>query len=393
MTALRVVIVARQFWPQICEQDGGLAELAAGLVADGTSVTVLTPRWQPESPYETLHRGVRILRLPPPSTPGWVRDPFLRESSEWLKQSAGAFDLAYVSGLRRDAETDLHASAGGRLFPVILRPSAAGLQGDVYWQLDAPGGRRLKAHCQRADGFVASNRGIERELIAAGFPRARIHLIADGVAATAERTAQAQKDARLALAAAQPALGHSGLVAMYVGGLADEGVKELSAGWAQIVLRWPDARLWLVGNASGRIELAHLIDELGLGRHVLFAGAFDTLDEVFTAADLLVLPPAATYSTYAALQAMAAGLPIVAPANPIMESILVHDQHGLLVPPDQPGALVAAIARLFDRPELARQLGSSARLHAAQEFALAETVRRHQFLFGQVLTHGTMIAK
>jgi glycosyltransferase involved in cell wall biosynthesis len=383
--ALRVVIIARQFWPQTCEQDAGLAELAAGLVAAGSLVTVLTPRWQPESPPETVHRGVRIVRLAPPSTRRWGRDPFLRGTADWLKQSAGGFDLVYVSGLKFDAQTALAASADGQLFPVILRPAAAGLKGDVYWQLEAPAGRRIKSRCVRAAGFVASNRAIERELIAAGFPRGKIHYIADGVVATAERTATAKDEARQALAAAQPALGRAGPVAVYVGGLADEGLADLVGKWSEIVLRFLDARLWLVGDRRGRVELANLIDDLGLGRHVILAGTFDSLDEVFTAADLFVLPLVATHSTYSALQAMAAGLPVVALQNPVTQSIVTHDQHGVLVPPEQPGELVTVIAKLFDQPELAQRLGNSAHIHAAEEFALAETVRRHQLLFSQTI--------
>ncbi|MBI3467243.1 MAG: glycosyltransferase family 4 protein [Planctomycetes bacterium] len=382
--APRVLIIARQFWPGFCEHDSGLVEIAAGLAEAGSPTTVLTPRWFPELPAETNHRGLRILRLPPPSGRGWGRDPFVRATAGWLKTSAGELDLAYVSGLRYDAEAALIASSDGRLFPVLLRPAATGLKGDVYWQLEASGGRRVKARCQRAAGFVASNRAIEREVIAAGFPRGRIHYIADGVANMPERNARTQADARQALAAAQPSLGHSGPVAVYVGGLAEEGPSQLAAGWAEIVLRWPDARLWLVGSGPGRIELLRMIDELGLTRHVVLSGTFDTLDEVLTAADVFV-SPVATSSAYAVLQAMAAGVPVVAPKSSVMESIITDCQHGLLVPPEEPRALIAAIATLFGQPELAGRLAAAARERAAQQFSLAETVRRHQALFGRVL--------
>jgi glycosyltransferase involved in cell wall biosynthesis len=132
------------------------------------------------------------------------------------------------------------------------------------------------------------------------------------------------------------------------------------------------------------MELTRSIDDLGLTRHVVFAGTFDTLDEVLTAADVFVSPVAAS-SAYPALQAMAAGVPVVAVRSGASESIITHDEHGLLMPRDHNSALVAAIAAVFSQPELARRLATAGRERATREFPLAETVRRHQALFDQLL--------
>lgn len=82
------------------------------------------------------------------------------------------------------------------------------------------------------------------------------------------------------------------------------------------------------------------------------------------------------------LEAMAAGVPVVATAvSGIPEA--VHDgTTGLLVAPDDPVALAEALQRILHDPALARRLGSAARARIAEEFTLDVSSRRLAAVFG-----------
>jgi glycosyltransferase involved in cell wall biosynthesis len=93
------------------------------------------------------------------------------------------------------------------------------------------------------------------------------------------------------------------------------------------------------------------------------------LDRTFEEADLFVLPyseaPGAS-SSAALFRAAGAGLPVVATKTGTFAEHVVDGKTGLLVPPDDPPALAAAIGRLLREPQLARRLGEAAREHVRQ---------------------------
>jgi glycosyltransferase involved in cell wall biosynthesis len=94
-------------------------------------------------------------------------------------------------------------------------------------------------------------------------------------------------------------------------------------------------------------------------------------DAWLAAADLLVLPSRVLpdgrgdSAPVVLLEALAAGLPLVATRVGGNAELLEHGQTGLLVPPDQPGALRRAITRLRDDPDLRHRLGQAGRRLAA----------------------------
>jgi glycosyltransferase involved in cell wall biosynthesis len=85
-----------------------------------------------------------------------------------------------------------------------------------------------------------------------------------------------------------------------------------------------------------------------------------------------------------ALEAMASGRPLVATDIPGCREAVVHGETGFLVPPRDPAALAAAIARLIGDPALRAAFGKAARRRAEQEFAepiiCAQTLRVYDAL-------------
>jgi L-malate glycosyltransferase len=77
------------------------------------------------------------------------------------------------------------------------------------------------------------------------------------------------------------------------------------------------------------------------------------------------------------LEAMAAGLPIVASDVPGVSNLIRHEEDGLIVPPGNPAALATAIRRLLDSPMLRQELGRRARERVEVEFSRRVMVERY----------------
>ena len=87
------------------------------------------------------------------------------------------------------------------------------------------------------------------------------------------------------------------------------------------------------------------------------------------------------------VEAMLAGLPIVACDVGSVAEAIRDGETGLLVPPDDEVALAAALRRLLDDRELATRLGERARAVAAQRFTAEQMARAFEELYDEILDH------
>jgi glycosyltransferase involved in cell wall biosynthesis len=388
---LRLLVVTPRFWPLVAGPHRGLERLAAELRRAGHQVTVLTLRWQPEWPADVQHEGVRIVRLPLPTRGAWGTWRHMRRLARWALRHRGRFDLAYVCRLRHEAYAMLRVAQRAGL-AVVLRAERAGPEGDCFWQLDARCGRRIKRACFQADAFVAPARGIERELIAAGYARDRIHYLPSGAPLPEGRSPLRGAAARAGLARAQPALAvaEGTPLAVWTGRMErSAGLAHLVRSWAAVVRERPGAKLWLVGDGPVSAELAEQIHRERLAGSVSLAGAFDSVDDVLQAADVYVCPTTDEGPCLGLLEALAAGLPVVASDIPGHAGFAEHEQHALLVPDGDPPALAAAVLRVMNNPALARRLGEAARTRVGREFTVEQMVEGHLAVFEAALArHG-----
>ncbi len=133
-------------------------------------------------------------------------------------------------------------------------------------------------------------------------------------------------------------------------------------------------RLVVVGHGPERPRL----EQLATGRqvHVTFAGHVDDPGQYYADAEVFVLPSRSEGSPNVLLEAMAAGVPVVATAVGGIPEMATDGQHALLVPPAQPARLADAIARLIRDPGLARELAASAAQRIRLDFTPEARTRR-----------------
>lgn len=144
--------------------------------------------------------------------------------------------------------------------------------------------------------------------------------------------------------------------------------------------RDPRARLLFAGEGSLREAAAAEAAALGLAARVHFLGVQAGVPELLSAADIFAL-----FSTYegnpmAVMEAMAAGLPVVATSVGGVPELVVDGETGLLVPAGDRDAFAASLAALASDPARRRALAESAR-NRAQDFHADRMVASYAALF------------
>ncbi len=145
-----------------------------------------------------------------------------------------------------------------------------------------------------------------------------------------------------------------------------------------------DWRLELVGDGPERQPLEALAVELGCSDRVAFPGALanDRVRARMADADLFVLPCRTNRLgdqdgiPVVLMEAMACGLPVVTGDLPSIRELVVPDETGVAVAPDDPDALAERIVGLAQNPDARRRFAIAGRKRVEEEFSLATNLDR-----------------
>jgi glycosyltransferase involved in cell wall biosynthesis len=145
-----------------------------------------------------------------------------------------------------------------------------------------------------------------------------------------------------------------------------------------------DVRLCIVGDGPRRADLQLLAGKLGIASRVSWAGERRDAATLASAFDVAVVCSHWEGLPLAALEAMAAGVPLVATAVGGLPDLL-RDDAGTLVKPADPSALSDAIRRLLDDPSARDRIASAGRERVAELYGFDGMVRRIQDTYVAVL--------
>lgn len=211
----------------------------------------------------------------------------------------------------------------------------------------------------------------------------RLQTIANGIP---DRPAPASRqDLRAELAAAL-GLPADALWLATLGRLAEQkayGV--LLEALARLPAATPDWRLVLLGDGPLRGELEARAGALGLAERVVFAGFRDDAAALLPAFDGVVFSSHFEGLPIALLEAMAAGKPVVSTAVGGIPAALEDEREALLVPPRDPAALAAGLARLLADGGLRERLGAAARRRYQREFHADAMARSYEEVYRRAL--------
>jgi glycosyltransferase involved in cell wall biosynthesis len=153
---------------------------------------------------------------------------------------------------------------------------------------------------------------------------------------------------------------------------------------ARINRQMPDIEFLLAGDGPLRKELEKQAQDLGLGNRVIFLGDRRDVPSVLASMDVAVLTSDSESLSNVILEAMAAGLPVVA-YGVGGNAELVNQERGVLLPAGDEEGFAAAVGRLLASPSIRVQLGRNSRKFAQENFSLARILERYEGCYQTVL--------
>ena len=208
-----------------------------------------------------------------------------------------------------------------------------------------------------------------------GVPASRLLLLPYGIRLAEPDPAWSRPEARQALQV-------SGFVLGAVGRLEEQkGQVYLLEALAQVQSEIPEATLLLVGDGRLRPDLERRARELGLSARVRFLGTRRDLPLIYRALDLFVQPSLWEGLPLALLQAMGAGLPVLATRVSGVREVINDDVNGRLVEPGDPQALARVLLELYRQPELRARLAAKAPDTIRENYSLEAMLARLEELY------------
>jgi glycosyltransferase involved in cell wall biosynthesis len=240
-------------------------------------------------------------------------------------------------------------------------------------ELATPDKSRGQLACQRvayatAHVVVANSTAAAAQLRREGVPAGKIRTIANGVdCATFAPARMPGRPIRRVVTVAnlRPEKGHDTLISAA----------------ALVIGQRPDTEFLVVGGGPLDASLRREVERRGLGSRVQFLGERSDVPALLASSDLFVLPSRSEASPNGVLEAMAAGLPVVASRVGGVPELIESGVNGLLVAPDRPAELAAAVLDLIARPQVAGALGVAAREKAERQFSFDRMVSGFEHLY------------
>lgn len=165
---------------------------------------------------------------------------------------------------------------------------------------------------------------------------------------------------------------------------AQKGYATLVAAATDVLARYPDTVFVVLGDGELRLELEAQCRGLRVETAFRFAGEVEDPWPAYAAFDVLALPSRWEALPYALLDAMSAGVPVVASAVGGVPGALEQGHAGRLVAPGDPVALAAALKELLAAPDTARALGRRAQAVANERYRLDRMIQQTEKLYAEL---------
>ena len=362
---MRIGLFTNNYRPLINGLATSVETFARAFRGAGHEVTVVAPRYSGGHPDEPGVLRVRGLRAP-------THHAYVLPLACW----PGVANA--VAALRLDVFHAQHPSLLGSAAARWARRADRPLVFTHHTHYDryahyVPGPTRLVARlavrqamafANRADLVIAPAPAVARALRSRGL-RTPVAIVPTGVAVPS-----GTRDIRRRACRQAQGLAEGTPVFLSVGRLAREkNLAFLLAAFARALPRLPAARLILVGDGDDRPRLEWLVGDLGISGCVRFVGAVphEAVGDYTLAADLFLFPSTSETQGLAALEALAAGLPVVAVASDAASDLLGDGEGGLMTPED-PASFAGSVVELWEHPARMRAMGESGR-HIAARYA------------------------
>jgi glycosyltransferase involved in cell wall biosynthesis len=362
-TPLRIAMVVRLYSPWIGGTERQAAKLSAAFAAAGHEPTVITGRWFRNTPALESEYGFTVARLPTLYEFFGIRG--LRKLGGYLFivtlfmhliRHRRDYDVVHVHGLNYHTYASVKACRISRT-PILVKLANSGKNSDIKKMEEdrqLKFASRLLSTALGCDRFVALNSLVVDELVEAGVDESRIVRSSNGVDVV-ERLQEAEGPIRV----------------IYVGRLhPQKSLPDLVHAVAEVAKTHHTIDCRFVGEGPEQNGLESLAVSLGLGDRLTLHGRSDDVANELRQAHIFVLPSAVEGMSNALLEAMSAGLAVIASDIPGNRDVVTHDHDGLLFPHGDIAALSAAIDSLVMDASYRQRLGAAAHQTVMERYAM-----------------------
>lgn len=207
------------------------------------------------------------------------------------------------------------------------------------------------------DAIIAISDGVRDALIGSGVPPGRIRVVTSGIDLAPFEFPFEREVVRRRLG-----LADGEILVLQTAALAPHKSQiDLLRAAAAAKQRNPKIRVWIAGEGPLRAMLEMEQIALGLGDAVRFLGFIEDVSDLLRAADLFCLSSVSEGLGTSILDAMAAGLPVVATRVGGIPEIVADGRTGILVPPRDSGSIAEALVALAGDPARRAAMGAEAR--------------------------------
>ncbi len=294
-----------------------------------------------------------------------------RRFARWLGEWESGV-LHVHAGIGWEAHHGVYAGASAGV-PVVRTEHLPYLLTEPDQQAD------YRAVVARADRIVCVAEASRDGYLAAGVPAAKLRVVRNGIRPEPVASDRGGLCRRLGLTT------DAELVLTVARFTDQKGHAFLLDAAPAVLARMPRARFVWVGEGPLRGDLQERVRVLGLDERIIFAGRRSDVPELLAAADLLVLPSRFEGLPLVALEAMAAGLPVVGTRVCGTAEAVEDGVTGRLVEPGDPGALAAAILEALEDPTCARRWGEAGRERVRTEFSAERMARETAEIYREAL--------
>jgi glycosyltransferase involved in cell wall biosynthesis len=155
-----------------------------------------------------------------------------------------------------------------------------------------------------------------------------------------------------------------------------KGFEYLIEGVPEVLKEYPDARFLIVGDGPLKNKLKFKSKELRVEERIVFTGFRSDIKEILSTIDVLAMPSLLEGLPMVLLEGMAMAKPIIATDIDGISEVLVDEETGLLVPPENPSTLAKAIIRMLSNRDKAKQMGLAARRDVEERFSVETMLKR-----------------
>jgi glycosyltransferase involved in cell wall biosynthesis len=362
VSEMRVLLTVAEMGPGGAERM--LAELARALRQGGHPVAVAAE----SGPFDSLLDGSGVDRQ---ALPGRGRSPLrVAIATVRLRGVIGAFapDVIHAHNVKATGVAAVaRRVARARASPLVA--TFHGVQRDEY--------RSAARILRMADAVVCVSEDLAQGLSRHGLPDERIRLIRNAVPLPEPLTSAPRRALNLELG-----LDDRPVVSMVGRLVPQKAPVRFVEAMAQVAQAIPDCRFLVVGDGPLRGRVEAEARRLGLEERVAFTGVREDARALIARSDLIVFSSEWEGMPVVALEALAAGTPVVATDVEGMRELLGTGA-GLLTPRHAP-SIAEAVVDLLRDPERRAEMGGIGRHKIAAEFSVESMVRSYQELYREL---------